>query len=114
MDKRALLISIRPRFAEMIFKGLKTVELRRVCPKVRSGDLALIYVSSPVKEVQGAFEVGNVVSLSPKALWKRLGSRTGIVKREFLAYFAGKRLAHAMIIRRAWKLQTPIRLTHIR
>jgi len=54
----AFLISIRPRFAEMIFSGSKTVELRRVCPKVSVGDLALVYVSSPAMELRGSFEVG--------------------------------------------------------
>jgi len=64
MINHAFLISIRPRFAEMIFAGSKTVELRRVCPKVSAGDLALVYVSSPAMELRGSFEVGKILTAS--------------------------------------------------
>src|ERR1035437_3506082 len=87
MNNHALLISIRPRFAEMIFAGSKTVELRRVCPRISSGDLALVYVSSPTKELQGAFEVGKVISATPSVLWRKIGKKSGITRAEFFAYF---------------------------
>lgn len=114
MNKHALLISIRPRFAEMIFDGSKTVELRRICPRISAGDLALVYVSSPTKELQGAFEVGQVISTSPRALWRKVGKQSGISRREFLYYFQGKADAHALVIKRVWKLPLPIRLTALR
>jgi len=98
----------------MIFSGTKTVELRRVCPKISPGDLALVYVSSPAKELTGAFEVGKIISASPSALWKKLGKKTGISRREFFGYFQGKTKAHALTIRHAWKLAVPICLTTLR
>ena len=114
MNKHALLISIRPRFAKMIFDGSKTVELRRICPRIAAGDLALVYVASPTKELQGAFEVGQVISTSPRALWRKVGKQSGISRREFLNYFQGKVDAHALVIKRVWKLPLPIRLTALR
>jgi predicted transcriptional regulator len=114
MNKHAFLISIRPRFAEMIFAGSKTVELRRVCPKISSGDLALVYVSSPTKQLQGGFEVAKVISTSPSALWKKVSKQSGITRREFFTYFHGKKEAHALVIKRAWKLPAPICLTTLR
>jgi|SRR5436190_22662932 len=114
MDQHAVLISVRPKFAEMIFSGNKTVELRRVCPKISAGDLAFVYVSSPTRELQGAFEVGKIISASPSALWKKAGKKSGISRREFFAYFQGKRKAHALMIKRAWKLSVPICLTTLR
>ena len=114
MDKHAILISVRPKFAEMIFLGDKTVELRRVCPKISVGDLALVYVSSPAKELQGAFEVGKIISASPSALWRKVGAKSGMSRRDFFAYFQGKTKAHALIIKRAWKLSAPICLTTLR
>ena len=114
MNKHALLISIRPRFAEMIFDGSKTVELRRICPRISAGDLALVYVSSPTKELQGAFEVEQVISTSPRALWRKVGKKSGITRKEFLSYFQGKADAHALVIKRVWKLPLPIRLTALR
>src|ERR1043166_3407147 len=102
-DER-LLISVRPKFAEMIFDGTKTVELRRTRPNIRKGAVAMVYVSSPIKQLQGAFEIANIVSARPRALWKRFGDRSGITRKEFLAYFAGKIIGHALVIKRAWKL----------
>ncbi len=110
----AFLISIRPRFAKMIFAGSKTVELRRVCPKVSVGDLALVYVSSPAMELRGSFEVGKILTGSPTALWKKVGEKSGITRAEFFAYFKGKKLAHALVIKRAWPLPTPVGLKTLR
>jgi predicted transcriptional regulator len=114
MSKHAILFSVRPRFAEMIFVGTKTVELRRVRPKISTGDLAFVYVSSPAKELQGAFEIGKIISASPSALWKKVGGKTGISRREFLAYFQGKKKAHALMIKKAWRLAAPICLSTLR
>jgi len=114
MSKHALLLSIRPRFAEMIFAGTKTVELRRVRPTIKAGDLALIYVTSPTKEIQGAFRVGKTVSGKRSSIWKRFGKQTGITREEFDAYFRGKNEAHALVIEEAWTLPKPVRLACLR
>ena len=114
MSNHAFLISIRPRFADLIFAGSKTVELRRVCPKVSAGDLALVYVSSPVKELRGSFEVGKILTASPSALWKKIGDKSGVTRAEYFAYFKGKKQAHALVITRAWQLQSPVCLNTLR
>lgn len=114
MSQHALLISIRPRFAAKIFEGTKTVELRRVKPRVSSGDLALVYVSSPTKELQGAFEVAGTVSAAPSALWRQLSKKTGLTRAEFRRYFSGKTVAHAIVIKRAWKLPIALPLPKLR
>lgn len=114
MSAHALLISIRPRFAKMIFSGAKTVELRRVRPRVATGDLALVYVSAPSMAIQGAFEVDEVISDSPMLLWKKIGGESGLNREEFLAYFEGKQTAHAIKIARAWRLKAPVGLRQLR
>lgn len=114
MSNRAFLISIKPQFAEMIFAGKKTVELRRVPPKANAGDLALVYVSSPTKELQGCFEVARIDSGSPNALWRRCGKQSGISRQVFMDYFCGKAVAHALVIERAWKLPAAVRLSSLR
>lgn len=114
MSNHAFLISIRPRFAEMIFAGSKTVELRRVCPKVSAGDLALVYVSSPAMELRGSFEVGKILTASPSALWNKVGKSSGITRAEFFAYFKNKKRAHALVIKRAWPLPNPVGLKTLR
>ena len=98
----------------MIFTGSKTVELRRVCPRMTPGDLVLVYVSAPSKELRGAFEVGEVISASPSTLWSMVGKQSGVTQKEFLEYFRRKTQAHALVIKRAWLLSEPIGLTSLR
>lgn len=114
MSKHALLLSIRPRFAKMIFEGTKTVELRRVRPRIKPGDLVLVYVSAPTKELQGAFKVGKTFSGTPASIWTKFGKQTGITREEFDAYFRGKGEAHALQIAEAWMLPKPVRLACLR
>ena len=45
---RMVVLSLRPRFAEAILAGVKTVELRRTVPKIVIPTRALLYASSPV------------------------------------------------------------------
>jgi predicted transcriptional regulator len=114
MSNKAFLISIKPHFAKLIFAGKKTVELRRVPPKAGAGDLALVYVSSPTKELQGCFEVAQIDSGTPTALWERRGQQSGISRQAFMEYFRGKKFAHAVVIKRAWKLSAAVRLSSLR
>src|SRR5207249_6384268 len=100
MANNALLLSIRLGFAELIFAGTKVVELRRLHPKIGRGDLVFIYVPSPVKAVQGAFEVKEVLSGSPQSIWRRFGAQAGVSRSEFDAYYQGKRTSCAILIRR--------------
>jgi len=111
---RALLLSIRPQHAEKILDGSKTVELRRVCPQVNEGDLVLVYASSPVKALTGAFRVGQVVGQPPRDLWRKTGAQTGITWGEFEQYFSGVDMAFGIVIADAWRLPRPLPLPHIR
>ncbi len=105
-----VLMSIRPRFAEAILAGKKTVELRRRRPAFAPGTSVLIYISMPEQKVAGRFEAGEVISKAPSALWREVGQRSGVSKAEFDAYFAGCRVAHAIEIRRPARIR-PDRLT---
>src|SRR5215204_963173 len=88
-DLTALFVSLKPRFAEMILAGEKTVELRRVRPAVSPGALVVLYASSPVKEVVGTGRVAAIEASSPSALWNSHGPLSGLSRREFRGYFAG-------------------------
>lgn len=110
----ALLISIRPNFAEQIFSGIKTVELRRVCPRVETGDLVIVYASGHEKSLVGAFQVAAVIKSTPTNIWKRFGSRTGLKKTDFESYYANVEIGYAIEISRTWRLRTPVKLAHLR
>jgi len=98
----------------MIFAGTKVVELRRLRPRIGKGELVFVYVSSPVMALEGAFEVGEVVSGSPRSIWRRFNGGSGLSKREFDAYYKGKKTAFAILIHRHWRLPTPILLSELR
>ena len=103
MTGHALLLSIKPRFADAIFSRAKRVELRRVKPRVGPGDLVLVYVTSPRCALEGAFEVERVSAESPQTLWKHVHANAGVTKEEFDEYFAGRDTAYGIVVRRVWK-----------
>lgn len=113
-SNRALLLSIRPRFVASIFSGTKTVELRRVKPRIQAGDLVIIYGSGTIKGIVGAFEVAGVTSASPSTIWRRYSNKSGLSKLEFFTYFEGAGIGHAIRIRKLWKLPRPISLKALR
>jgi predicted transcriptional regulator len=113
MKGRALLLSIKPRFADAIFAKTKRVELRRVKPKVGPGDLVLVYVSAPRSRLEGAFEVERVFAEPPSKLWPDVEKQAGVTKAEFDAYFSGRETAYGIVIRRVWALR-PVSLATMR
>lgn len=59
---RMVVLSLRPRFAEAILAGDKTVELRRTEPKIETPILALLYAALPVRSLIGTCIITNVLS----------------------------------------------------
>lgn len=55
MNEKAVLISIRPKWCELIASGNKTVEVRKNRPKIEPPFRCYIYCTAPVKRVIGAF-----------------------------------------------------------
>ena len=113
-DNHALLLSIRPRFVEAIFAKTKTVELRRVKPRLQKGDLVVIYASGRTKGIVGAFEVAGVTVASPGHIWRRHNGGSGLGKDEFDRYFAGADIGYAIRIGKLWKHAAPIPLRTLR
>ena len=50
-EKKYVLMSIKPIYAEFIKNGEKTVELRRVLPKIKYGDVIVVYETAPVQRI---------------------------------------------------------------
>lgn len=95
---RAILISIKPRFAEQIITGAKAVEFRRVWAAEPVG-LAVIYSSSPVQRFVGIVEVDGAIAASPSAVWTKCVSRgPGLQRKELMEYFVGKTKAYGVLL----------------
>lgn len=101
----AVLMSIKPEYAEAIFNGTKTVELRRKRPSFEPGTTVLVYSSSPNSALEGAFETGEVIALAPHRLWRKGSQGAGVDRATFNAYFVGCDLAFAIEVRNPRRLQ---------
>lgn len=114
MSQRAVLMSIKPRYADMIFAGIKTIELRRVCPKIGPGDLVLVYVSGPRMALVGGFVVEGIVAATPAELGRRHLKHSGLSQDVFQNYFEGATHAYGILIGRTWQFEEVAELATLR
>ena len=100
---RVALFSIKPQYAEAILGGSKKVEFRRTA-LAKDVSHVVVYATSPVQRVVGAFEVEGVEVAVPSTLWQTYGSVGGIRREDYESYFSGAERAYAIKVRRprAW------------
>src|SRR5215203_4096065 len=101
MQEKTLLLSLRPRYEELVFAGTKTVELRRVRPRVQRNDWILVYVSTPVKALTGAIQVADVIENRRSTLWGKVRNGAGVTRRQFDEYYEGALKAYAIVVNAA-------------
>lgn len=95
---RAIILSIKPQYAELILAGSKTVELRRVWA-ARRVDTIAIYASAPIQRLVGVVKVMEVVRAKPTTLWGYCSKRGGgLSKAELSAYLDGKDTGFAVLL----------------
>ena len=114
MTNKTLLLSIRPKYATKIFDGQKKVELRKVMPKLLPGDIVLVYVSSPIKQLQGTFIVDGIREAVPEELWSEVKNIAGVSKQEFDDYYSGSEKGYGIFLRTPKTLVNPISLPDLR
>ena len=92
------LMSIKPRYAEEILNGKKTVEIRRTHFRANSGDSVLIYATRPVAGIVGYFTIDSVYFEDVDEIWSAYGDKTGLSNTEFQEYVKGCKKASAIVI----------------
>lgn len=98
---RAVLLSIKPKYADLILAGSKRVELRRSWPSNDIGVMVL-YSSSPIQRLVGVAYIDHIEETDPNGLWKLADEFGGGVSNDELnEYFAGKKTAFGIMIREA-------------
>ena len=95
---RMVVLSLKPRFAEAILAGVKTVELRRTEPKIVVPTRALLYAASPVRALLGTCIITSVQPMDLVTLWREHGSGSGLPYREFREYFEGVDVGTALTL----------------
>ena len=111
---RPLLLSLKPIYADLVFSGLKTAELRRHMTKHAEGSDVFIYVSSPERRLRGGFKVDKVWEGTPKMIWREVKDLAQVDRATFASYYEGRSKAFAMNIAYAWEHKHPLSLADLR
>ena len=94
-----VLLSIKPKYAELILDGEKKYEFRRAIFKNPSVKKVVIYASSPISKIIGEFEIDDILSLKLTELWEHTMMHSGIDKDFYDSYFTGKDIGHAIKVK---------------
>jgi predicted transcriptional regulator len=105
MPTRALL-SIKPEYAQAIFRGDKRFEFRRSIFR-QPVDIVVVYITNPVGLVFGEFAVRHIIKDTVNGLWHRTKATAGIDKERFLAYFAGREYGYAIAVGQTKRYKNP-------
>jgi predicted transcriptional regulator len=111
---RALLVSVKPVYADLLLSGTKTVELRRVRPNVQPGCRVLLYASSPSMEMVGTARVKAIDVGEAPSIWSSHGPATGVDRSTFDAYFDGAVVAVAITLHDVRRLHRGVPLAELR
>jgi predicted transcriptional regulator len=84
-----ILISIKPKYLDLILSGRKTVELRKQSTRIPPGTRLLLYASSPRRAVIGEARVAFREDLSLDEIWAKHGVAAAVSKDELRAYYSG-------------------------
>jgi predicted transcriptional regulator len=105
---RAVLLSIKPKYADLIMAGTKTVELRRSWSAMDAG-LMVIYSSMPVQRLVGIATIERVEIRDVEGLWQLACDHGGgLTKDELEGYFKGKKTAYGVMIRSVQLAESPV------
>jgi predicted transcriptional regulator len=114
MLREALFLSVLPKYADKILRGIKTVELRRMRPTISEGDKIVIYISSPTMAVRAISVVDDISYARPDRLWSEIKDKAGVTRAEFNEYFDGAKKGVAIHIKDVQVLSFPIALSSLR
>jgi len=103
-----VLLSIKPKYAKLIFSGKKRFEFRKIIFTNRSVSEVYVYVTSPEKRIVGKFTIAGILSDSPNNIWKQTRKYAGITKKDYNEYFADSKTAYAIEIKEMTLFSEPI------
>lgn len=110
--KNVIMISIRPEFANAIFRGEKKIEFRKInIPK--HIEHVVMYVTAPEARITGYFSVKDVVDAKPSELWKKFRKISGTNKDFFFKYYGDQNVGRGFLVNQVEVLLNPITLDQI-
>lgn len=112
--QRTLLLSVRPRFADAILAGTKTIEIRRRPVNAAPGTPVILYASSPMMAVVGTARLASVDLCAPDTAWRKYSCTVGLTRAEYDAYLDGSVVAYMLRLQQVNSLNEPLPLRHLR
>ena len=104
-----VLLSIKPRYVDLIVNGMKKYEFRR---KIFRNEVEKVYIYStfPVKSITGFFMIEGILTNTPEGIWEMCKNEAGVTGNEFFEYFRGSETAFAIKIGKVEQLKEPIEI----
>ncbi|UCG71005.1 MAG: ASCH domain-containing protein [Thermoplasmata archaeon] len=105
-----VLLSIKPKYADKIFKGEKRYEYRRVIFKRKDITTVVVYVTAPVSKIVGEFKINEILFDDISSLWQKTKEFGGISEELFHNYFENKEKGYAIHVGETEVYEDPISL----
>lgn len=109
-----VLLAIKPRFADLIMSGKKVIEVRRGGTRIKTGDVLVLYSSSPKRSICATCVVGTVQTRSVCSVLDAVDLEAGVTKEELREYLSGAERASLIGIESVVCLSRPITLQELR
>lgn len=93
-----ILISIKHKYAESIYKRRKIYELRKVTPKIPRGTKCYIYEPLPIGKVTGSFIYAGEIVMDKYLFWQFNHDKLGVTYDEYFKYYERHKNVHAWMI----------------
>lgn len=85
--RRTILMSIKPEYAELIYKGVKKFEYRKKGIRSTMPLRIVLYETFPVGKVTGEIRVDKMIKETPEEVWSKTNEWGGISKEKFDKYY---------------------------
>lgn len=112
--ERAMLLSVRPNYAESILAGTKRAEIRRQRPGTPPGTPVIIYATKPVAAVIGTARIEQVLAGSPSDLWDQHNDDMDVTESAYDEYLSGVDIAYVLMLTQVHRLTAPLSLDEMR
>ncbi|WP_432807309.1 ASCH domain-containing protein [Microvirga terrae] len=109
------MLSIHPRWVELILSGKKTIELRRrgINPR-HIGAEVIIYETSPTSAFVATCRITEILQAPLKELWTLAGKASAVPEDLFHRYFADLQSGFGLRLEAARRLPEPVLLEAMR
>jgi predicted transcriptional regulator len=111
---RPIIVSVRPKWSQLIRSGAKTIELRRRFPKLPKGTAAYLYESSPTSCLTSLLNLGDIHELPVSELWHLHGAASCVHEVYFSEYFGNRSVGFGIEIAGCQRLPNPLPLIALR